>query len=99
MISVRSNIADMKPQRAISYSQTRLPVADMAYIILSCWPMESRGVPKMTQADVRTEGSSLQTDSKAISAQTMEFGKAELVPARTLHLTSESKKSDNNKQN
>lgn len=40
----------------------------------------------MTQVDSRTEGSFLQTDSSAISAQTVQCGKAELVPGRNLHL-------------
>lgn len=62
-------MGDMGSEPAILCSQVRFPVAGLGFIRLGRWLRGSCGDHQMTQVDARTEGCSLQTDSRGPIAE------------------------------
>lgn len=72
----------------ISLHQIKPAVPKIDYILSTCWPKVTHGIPKTTQAIVKPLGSSPQTHCKALLLKTafmhlMEHGAVEPVLPRT----------------
>lgn len=77
---------DTESQLAISYTQERLPVADLTYIQLSYLlkgPMKSPKQPRLLLKNKK--GCPLETQIRKPSIQLVEYGEFKLVPVRSLY--------------